>query len=134
MRLWEWARHACRRLCVEIAGQALLAVRSLKSYWWMYLPLTFAAASWIGWQNERAEKIGQLETIQQELRDYRDQSTLLKERILGEVRSTRRAMQILSTSQQQGPYLTARETKQILADIRESGLHLPHYPVEDRSQ
>lgn len=127
-RLKAW----CHRVCIIMTGEIKSAALSIKGYWWMYLFMTVAILSWVGWMHERTDKLSRLDALQGELHDYRERSTLVKERILDAVRDNSATLQTLIDAQKVGPRHTACDTKQILADLRAQGVRLPAYPVEAR--
>jgi hypothetical protein len=104
---------------------------TIRHYWWMYLAMIIAVFSWIGWMHERSDKIQRIEVLQQNLIQYEQGSTALKEDILLSVRRNKEILQGLIEAQRIGPRHTACDTKQILSDLR-SGSVADHYPVEDR--
>lgn len=132
MSLWDRARALCRRICVLMVAHAWETLRSVRSYWVLYMALVISSLSWIGWMHERADKLGRLAIMQEDLHDYRERSTLIKERILDAVRDNSATLQTLIDAQKVGPRHTACDTKQILADLRAQGVRLPAYPVEAR--
>lgn len=114
-------------------------LRVVKTYWYMFLLLGLAIISWIGWMNERTDKLAYVERLAEDLREYRDGSTQLKEQILDEVQrnksrldANKEKLDALLDAQRAGPRHTACDTKQILGDLRSGGKVAPHYPVEDR--
>lgn len=132
MSMWDRARALCRRICVLLLAHAWETLRSVRSYWVLYLALGISSLSWVGWMHERADKLDRFAVMQDDWRDYRERSSLIKDRILDEVRHNRATLQTLLDAQRQGPRHTACDTKQILADLRAQGVRLPAYPVEER--
>lgn len=107
-------------------------LRVVKTYWYMFLLLGLAIVSWIGWMNERTDKLAYVEKLAGELEQYRERSTLIKEHILDAVSETKSKLDSLLNAQRLGPRHTACDTKEILNDLRSGGKVAPHYPVEDR--
>lgn len=132
MTLWQRAKALCHRICVLLTREAVASARAIRGSWLLFLAMVIALLSWVGWMHERADKLERLGLLQQELHDYRDNSTMLKERIWDDVRQSRAALQSLIEAQRVGPRHTACDTKQILSDLRAQGVRLPAYPVEER--
>lgn len=125
-------RAWCRRMCVRVMTEGALAVRAIRGSWWLFLAMIVAIFSWVGWMHEREDKLHRLAVLEADLIEYRESSTLTKERILDAVRENRATLQSLLEAQRVGPRHTACDTKQILDDLRSQGVRLPAYPVEDR--
>lgn len=132
MTPWQRLKVFCRSICVLLMGELIASARTVRGYWWIYLSMAVAILSWVGWMHERADKLDQLAAMQEDWREYRERSSLIKGRILDDVRHNKATLQDLTESQRQGPRHTACDTKQILADLRARGVDLPRYEVEER--
>ena len=67
----------------------------VRVYWWLLLALALSIVSWIGWMNERNDKLQQVERLAVEMREYRGQSSAIKDRILAMVNDNGLAIQEL---------------------------------------